>query len=80
MLATFMMMPMVVAMISTQPINMAWSLALLGGGFILSIVNDVMAPDGDQENHKMLHTVPCRIITNGMAYRGPEIAFENPYW
>jgi hypothetical protein len=46
----------------------------------VSIVNDVMAPDGDQENHKMLHTVPCRIITNGMAYRGPEIAFENPYW
>ena len=37
---------MVVAIIITQPINMARSLALLGGGFILSIVNDVKAPDG----------------------------------
>jgi hypothetical protein len=43
-----MMMPMVVAMISTHPIKMARSLALLGGGFILSIVNDVRSPDGNQ--------------------------------
>ena len=65
MLATFMMMPMVVAMISTQPINMARSLALLDGGFILSIVNDVKSPGGDQGDVDNFLNKSCFLSRSG---------------
>lgn len=83
MLATFMIIPIVVAMMSMQPIKMAMSLALLGGVFILSIVNDVRSPDGSQGN---LRNPPLTdlLLTGSQQMEWHIVttqpAFEKPYW
>jgi len=62
----------VVAMMSTQPIKMAMSLTLLGGGFILSIVNDVNALYGNQGDfRKPPLTDIYKMTKNGMGYCSP---------